>query len=292
MYGALILLSSAFFYASYGVFSKIIGGTFDPFTQAWTRGLITLIFLLIFGLAWKQFTKINPDHRKWFLLIAITSSLSVAPSFYSFVYLNIGTALFIQYAATVVTGYIMGNLLLKEKLTKMSILLLVLVFIGLLIVYWGDISFRADKIVPFMAAIVAGSFFTAWYVMSKKINKYYSVIQISTVVYVAVVIVNVLIAAMLKEKFNTTFISPAWAANVGYGIAGFLGVVLCVYGLKFVEAHKASVILLAEIPFGIIFGYFLFGESLSSMTIVGGLLIISAIALPDLYNIFRKQLRK
>lgn len=289
MYGLSILLASAFFYASYGIFSKIIGHSFGPFTQAWTRSLISLIFLLIFGLARKQFVKIKANHLGWFFLIAITSSLSIAPSFYSFVYLRLGTALFIQYAATAVTGYLMGYFLLKEKLTKINILALALVLFGLLLVYWGEINLNIDETIPFMAAIIAGSFFTAWYVMSKKINKYYSVFQISTFVYISAVVVNMLIAVVAKENFNSEFLSPVWAANIGYGIAGFLGILLCVYGLKFVEAHKAGIILLSEIPFGVIFGYSLFGEALSIMTIAGGLSIIIAIALPDLYQFFIKH---
>lgn len=285
MYGIFILLASAFFYATYGIFSKIIGQSFAPFTQAWTRGFVTLLLLLVFGLATKQFVKIKMAHVWWYLLIGATSALSVAPSFYSFVYLHLGTALFIQYAATAVTGYLLGFFLLKEKITKVGVLALILVLLGLLMVYSGDINFDFDKTVPVLAAIAAGSLFTTWYVISKKVNQYYSVFQISTVVYVSVVVVNSLIALGIGERLNQDFLSLAWAANIGYGIAGFLGVILCVYGLKLVEAHKASLVLLSEVLFGVIFGLLLFGETLTGTTIIGGILIVGAISLPDFYQI-------
>ena len=47
-YGLLILLASAFFYASYGVFSKIIGNSFAPYTQVWTHSIVTLLCFAIF----------------------------------------------------------------------------------------------------------------------------------------------------------------------------------------------------------------------------------------------------
>ena len=162
------MLASAFFYASYGIFSKIIAGSFVPFTQAWTRGIITLLCFLGFGLYKKLFVKVKREDIKWYIIVGIIGSLAVAPTFYSLANLNLGTALFIQYAATVITSFILGGFFLREKLTRISILALILAFLGLLLVYWGDIYLNLDKIIPVIAAIISGAFFSVWFTFSKK----------------------------------------------------------------------------------------------------------------------------
>ena len=97
--GLFLLLTSAFFYSTYGVFSKFISTGFEPFTHAWTRSFLTLILFLIFGLAKKLYTKIKKEDIKWYLIIGIIGALAIAPTYYSLAYLNIGTALFLQYSS-------------------------------------------------------------------------------------------------------------------------------------------------------------------------------------------------
>lgn len=289
MYGLFILLTSAFFYASYGVFSKIIAGSFTPFTQAWTRGVITLLCFLAFGLYKKLFVKIKKEDIKWYFIVGIIGSLAVAPTFYSLANLHLGTALFIQYAATVITSYILGSIFLGEKLTKISIYSLLLAFLGLILVYWGDIYFNLDKIIPVIAACISGAFFSVWFVFSKKISSKYPTVQINTYGYIFAVIINLLIALIVKEPFNNNFASSAWIANIGYGVAGFAGSGLSVYGFKFIEAHIGSIVLLSEILFGIVFGLLLFGEVLNLTTIFGGVLVIASIALPNIYKMLARR---
>ena len=288
-YGPFILLASAFFYASYGIFSKIIAGNFEPFTQAWTRGIITLLCFLAFGFYKKLFIKIKKEDIKWYFIVGIIGSLAVAPTFYSLANLNLGTALFIQYAATVITSYLLGYLFLGEKLTKISISSLLFAFLGLFLVYWGDIYFNVDKLIPVIAACISGVFFSVWFVFSKKISSKYPTAQINTYGYIFAVVINFLIASIINEPFNSNFTSSAWLANVGYGIVGFAGSGLSVYGFKFIEAHKGSIILLSEILFGILFGLLLFKEVLGLTTIFGGVLIIVSIALPNIYKMLAKR---
>lgn len=288
MYGVSILLASAFFYASYGTFSKIIAGSFAPFTQAWTRGIITLLCFLVFGFYKKLFVKIRKEDIKWYFIVGVIGSLAVAPTFYSLANLNLGTALFIQYAATVIASYLLGSLFLHEKLTKISIFSLLLAFLGLFIVYWGDIYFSVNKLIPVIAACISGVFFSVWFVFSKKISLKYPTAQINTYGYIFAVVINFLIASIAKEPFNKNFTSSAWIANIGYGIVGFAGSGLSIYGFKFIEAHKGSIVLLSEILFGILFGLLLFKEILGLTTIFGGILIIVSIALPNVYKMLAK----
>ena len=156
-------------------------------------------------------------------------------------------------------------------------------------VYRGDIYFSVDKLIPVIAACISGAFFSVWFVFSKKISSKYPTAQINTYGYIFAVIINFLIASVIKEPFNNNFTSSAWTANVGYGIAGFAGSGLSVYGFKFIEAHKGSIVLLSEILFGMLFGLLLFKEILNLTTIFGGFLIIISIALPNIYKMLAKR---
>ncbi len=294
-YGLVILLGAALSYASYGIFSKIIGGAFAPFTQSWTRSIITLLLFVGFCLYKKFFTKIRKEDIKWYFIVGIVGALALAPTFYSLANLNLGTALFISYAATVIVSYFIGSVFLGEKLTKTNLTALLLSLAGLLLVYWGDIHFEAGKIVPVLAAFASGTLFSIWFSFSKKISSKYPTPQINTYGYAFAVIVNLAIALALGEPLNTNFASSAWLANIGYGIVGFAGSGLSVYGFKYIEAHKGSIVLLSEIVFGTLFGLFLFHELLSLTTIAGGVLILASIALPNIYkmrisrNVFRSN---
>ncbi|OGK30924.1 hypothetical protein A3F29_02960 [Candidatus Roizmanbacteria bacterium RIFCSPHIGHO2_12_FULL_33_9] len=285
--GFFLLLTSAFFYSTYGVFSKLISIGFEPFTHAWTRSFLTLILFLIIGLSKKLYIKIKKEDIKWYLIIGIIGALAIAPTYYSLAYLNIGTALFLQYSSTVITSYVLGSIFFKEKLSTKSILALILAFLGLILVYWGDI--RLSQIIPALAAFVSGAFYSIWFVFSKKINSKYATIQINTIGYLFAVVINLFVAILLGESFNSDFASTAWLGNLGYALAGFFASGLTLYGFKFIEAHKGSIVLLAEILFGMLFGYYLFSEVLHLTTIIGGLLIIISIALPNIQYLLKNK---
>lgn len=48
--GYFLILLSAIGFASFGVYAKLIGDTYEVFTQAWTRALIICAALFIIGL--------------------------------------------------------------------------------------------------------------------------------------------------------------------------------------------------------------------------------------------------
>ncbi len=154
-----------------------------------------------------------------------------------------------------ITSYVLGSIFLHEKLSKISIFSFLLAILGLYLVYIGDISIRADAIIPVIAAIASGMFFSIWFTLSKKISSKYPTPQINFYGYIFGVVINLLIAIIIREPFNSNFASPAWMANIGFGIVGFAGSGLTVYGFKFIEAHKGSIVLLSEILFGILFGF-------------------------------------
>ena len=77
--GIVLVLTSAMFYGSYGVWSRLMTGSFGEFSQAWTRGIFLLMLILIANKV-RPFTKsIAKSDWKWFAVIALAGGINQAP---------------------------------------------------------------------------------------------------------------------------------------------------------------------------------------------------------------------
>ena len=152
--GAGFILTSAVFYASYGVWSRLMADYFGEFSQAWTRGLVLLVGTLILNAIFNFFKPIKKKDWIWFGVIALMG-LNQAPYFYGFKYLNVGTATLLFYAALVIGGYVIGRLSFGEKITKIKWLSLILALVGMVVIY--QLVLRPDQLVAVALTVLAGS---------------------------------------------------------------------------------------------------------------------------------------
>ena len=89
--GLLLILLSTIMFASYGVWSKLIGNSFGVFYQGWVRGLILSIILFPILYYTKQIVPIKKADWRWLIIFLIATSLTQAPLFYAFNHVDIGT---------------------------------------------------------------------------------------------------------------------------------------------------------------------------------------------------------
>ncbi len=278
--GVASLFAAGFFYAFYGVFSRLMGGKFDTFFQAWSRGVIVAIIFLLIGFFNKSFKKIQSKDYKWFLLSALGGSLTIGPFYVAVLHMPIGIALLIFYAANTIFAYILGNLLFGERINNKKYIALLCSLIGLVFVYYESIRFY--DLLYILNASFSGLMFTLFYLGSKKVNKTYSSAQINFFIFGVLFIINLTISLVLNESFYWDFSSKEWLANLGYVIVQVAAAFLVISGFKKVEAQIGSLVLLSEVIFTVIFGYIFFKEVPGFYSILGGLLIIIAMALPNL----------
>ena len=85
-----------------------------------------------------------------------------------------------------------------------------------------------------------------------------------------------------KESNNFIFPSIAWLGATIFAFAEIIATVSVYYGFKNLPAKKASLLLLTEILFAVIFGWLFYGEIPPLLTFFGGVLIIIAMSLPNL----------
>jgi drug/metabolite transporter (DMT)-like permease len=278
--GVIFILISAIFYASYGIWSRLMGHDFGEFTQAWTRGLFLLIAIVFLNFKFKIYKPFKKSDWPWFIMIALAGGLNQAPYYYGFQHLNIGTATLLFYASLVIGGYLQSKLALKEKFTTTKIISLIIAISGISLIY--RFSLTPSQIIPALLTCLAGFLGASTVVLTKKLSGNFHELQIMIGYFIMQVIFNLPLAIILNETLPDLTHSTAWLAQLAYAVSLFLANFSAIEGFKYLEGSIGSLIGMAEILFGVLFGILLFGEFLTFPTIIGGLLIILAATLPNL----------
>lgn len=281
--GTVFILISSVFYASYGIWSRMMGGYFGEFSQAWTRGLVLLIFVLIYGTYKSIFRKIPMEDWKWFGIIALCGGLNQAPYYYGFQGLGVGTGTVIFYAALLIGGYLIGSIFFKEKMGITKLASLLLAVIGIVTIY--QLSLTVDQVFPALVMIMAALMGSVAAVLPKKLSGTYHELQIMMGYFIVMVVANGILAWFFGEKLPIGSSITPWLGQLGYITAMLLANVTVIEGFRHIEASVGSLIGLVEIILGVIFGYLFFAESIGVATVVGGLLILMAAALPSMVEL-------
>jgi drug/metabolite transporter (DMT)-like permease len=277
--GTGFILTSAVFYASYGVWSRLMADYFGEFSQAWTRGLVLLIGTLILNSIFKFFKPINKKDWVWFGVIALMG-LNQAPYFYGFKHLNVGTATLLFYAALVIGGYVIGRFSFNEKITKVKWVSLVLAILGMLVIY--QLVLRHDQLLAVGLTVLAGLMGAGGVCYTKKLSGNYPEIQIMMSYFISIAVVNFIISSIVKDPLPVLAFSTPWLAQFGYLTAFLVANLAVIQGYKHLEPSIGSLIGLAEIIFGVAFGAIFFGEIVGWGVVIGSILILVAAVLPNI----------
>ncbi len=170
--GIVFILLAALLLGSYGVWSRLLGDSFDAFSQVWIRAAIISALLLPVVLYKKQIKPLSKKDWKWFVVFFICPAVSQAPTFYAFNHMDIGTATLLLFVSLLVTMYCVGFFFLKEKLTIDKGFSFVIALIGLLLIF----SFSLEKFTLFAAlmAVLVGVASGLQVSFSKKLSGNYA----------------------------------------------------------------------------------------------------------------------
>lgn len=284
--GIVLVLISALMFGSYGVWSRLMGGTFDVFYQGWTRGLIIALVLLPTLLYKKQIVPIRREDWKWMAVFLIFTSLTQAPLYYAFNHMDIGAATLMFFVTMLLTMYAVGLLFLGEKLTRIKMLSFFLASVGLYIVF--SFSLVAFTLLAALMAILNGIASGGEVASSKKLSGTYAPLYLSWLSWVAIFITNIPISFALRETQHLPSFDIVWLYQIGYAITGIIGFWFIIYGLKYIEASVGGLLGLLEIVFSVLLGVLLFKEILTLKIIIGAILIMFAAALPHLAELLKR----
>jgi len=289
-YGYLIIILSALMFGSYGVWSRLMGDSFDSFFQGWTRALIILILLVPFAIWKKEIVKIKKEDRKWVIVFMVFTSFTQAPLYYAFNHLDIGLASLLFFVSMFLTMNVIGLIFYNEKVTIIKIISSLFAILGMYIIFSFSISSFA--IFAVMMAILNGIASGGEIAFSKKLSNKYSPLYLIIISWAIILISNGVISVIIGEnQVMPSFASP-WFWQVCYSIAGLFAFWFAIIGIKHINIGIGALLGLLEIVFSILLGIIIFKEILSTKVIIGAILIIIAAALPHLVKIFKARPNK
>jgi len=260
--GASLVVVSSIFYASYGIWTTLMGNFFGGYTASALRSILVLVILVPIAFLYKQLGPVNL-RRNWTSLTGlIASSLFVwGPLYYAVLHAGIGIALAVNYASIVIGMFFFGKLFAGERFTRDKLLSTVLGIIGLFFVFSPDISNL--RWIALAAAVLSGLSCAANSVAAKKIS--YNPTQSTISVWVTSVVANIFMALLIGEKIPAIGLHIQWLYLVFFAIASVGASYTLIKGLKLIEAGAAGILGLLEIVFGVLFGLIFFGERIGGI---------------------------
>jgi drug/metabolite transporter (DMT)-like permease len=284
--GASLVVISSIFYASYGIWTKLMGDFFGGYTASALRSIIVLIIIVPVALFFHQLQPIN-WRRNWHHIVGMTvSSLFMwGPLYYAILHAGIGIALTINYACYIIGMFLFGRLFNGEQFTKDKWFSIILSLIGLFFVFSPNVT--DFKWLALGAAVLSGISSSSVGVITKKID--YNTSQSTIFLWLTSVVANVCMAFVIGEKQPLIGMYVQWLYLCLFAIASVLASWTLVKGVKMVEAGAAGILGLFEIVFGVLFGIVFFDEHLSLLISIGVLIIITAAAIPYIKDYNEKR---
>lgn len=285
--GVLLVLLSAVSLGTYGVWSKLLGPTFPPLFQGWAKALMIALALFPYLLVTNQIRAIQRKDWFWISVFLIATSCTLAPLYYAFNTLTLGSALLLFYSSMLLTMYGFGILFFKEERSWIKIIALVFALLGLSTVF--SYSFAAFAILGVGMAILNGVASGTEVSASKHLSGDYSTVYLSWLAWVAIAATNAIVGLWMGEPLFIPALDLSWAYLLSFAVASFFGFWGLMESLKYLDATTAGLIGLTEIVFGLAFAWLLFSEVLTLQTSLGAILILTAAALPSLSEIYNKR---
>lgn len=285
--GTFSLLGSTFIYGFFGILSRLIGYSLPLFYQTAFRSFLAALILfaiLIFQFSWK---KLNRRDFMWICVRSLFGSVAIVCFFIAVNKLELGTVYFVFYAGSTIAGFILGSALFKERMTLIKSISLVLSMIGLYMIY--SLSIRADMALYALLSLISGIGTGFWNTLSKKISPDYSSVQLSFLDNLLGGVFGAVVSVIIGEVWVMPGFTVVWGINIIFALLYVATGQLVIYGFRKIDAQTGSLIMLTEVLFGIILGFIFYREGVQLATFIGGVLILLAIAFPDLYEMRVKK---
>lgn len=288
----IIFLLTAIIGGSTTALVKFTVGEFSPFVLNALRFSISSLILLPF--VWKHGLNFALKNRPLLMVANLSFAGSVLFSNIGIIYTSVIMTQII-YAPSSLVVAIIGFLFLEEKLSRNQIVGLVLTILGFLIVILGfteiqdSISFgtiRGNLLTGF--AVLCWSSFL---IISRKISKIYSPLQITFANFTATAILSMLAIPLQFFRFSK---SPVDLQGIiGLTVLILFSTVLVYYlyqlVIKKTSAFISSLVIYVTFVIAAVAGMIFYGERLNLYLVVGSLLILTGVFLATSFKYLSKK---
>lgn len=232
----------------------------------------TVIPTVILGswMIWRSIPFFRGNYKVMFAA-SVLNSLRMYLFFTAYIYTSIGNAVIISYTWPIFVT-ILSVVFLKEVVSRKEVLLLILAFFGIVIVYSNKpLTFEDRDFIGMTAALGMAAVYATTVILFKKESQNYSRWELifyqnfaSSLIFLPFILIN--------EPTPTTF---DWAVASSHAIfLGIIGFSFFFYGLRRLNASRASMIAYIEIISALCFSVFWMKEELTPNMIIGGVLIV------------------
>jgi len=278
--GYIYLLGAVLAYSSMPVLIRTLDeGAVPPAAQVFLRYVVSFsLALSYFVLKGSRFN--FKKGNIFFLVLLGVCGYGLTNLFftYSFIYTEIGNALFLFYSFGIMTP-ILAFFVLKEKLNRFNWIGLIITFIAIALLFRPN-SFDTWKLGGVFALLAAlGQ--SIYIIGRRKFKEYSSELMMLSSTFLGVVSIGV-ISFLLHSDFYFEddgiglLTSETWITIIIFGILNFLGWLLMSKGFEHVKAKTGSIFLLSENVLAVLWGLVVFSEIPSLAVVFGGLMIILA----------------
>lgn len=278
-YGSSLIIASSLFYGSYGVWTRLMGNSFGPYMQAWIRGVIVILILLLtffFGRQKWESVRWRKD-RWWLILWCLANWMIGAPLYYAINRIGIGLGILIFYSSYLLAMFVLGRLLSGEQYDRAKVCATLLALGGLFLT--SAPTFSGTELLPFVAAAAAGCSVGLDMVVAQKVN--YGSTQTAILAW-ATGLVGTIPAAFILHEQVPSFRSVHWLYLFAFVVASTAASWLSIHGVKRIEAGAAGILGLLEIVWALLFGMLFFHERPHMLVYAGAVCIVAAAAIPYL----------
>jgi len=245
------------------------GGDIGAYNLSFFRVLVAVLFLagwfLIFG---KKLVPLKYELKRMFLFGALHGFI-ILGYFIAIQYLNVASAVLLLYSSSI-WMILFSRLILKEKLTKLTALALIIAVIGVILLLSPKNIALGKSLVGVISGLLGGVGFGLVYVLSKTFKKYD---KVSLTFWQNVIALPFLLPLIFIDipRFNLGDTGLIILLGTLFTIIPFI---LVYNGFQKVQAQKGAVLVLLDMIFPILFALIVFKEIPSILTVIGGILII------------------
>lgn len=280
--GALYAITSGLCYSLLGYFGiTIMQAGSSVFNMLFWRFLISALFVLILLIPKYKTILQSPKAILKVLIsgMAFYGASSIA-FFMSSCYIGTGLAMviFFIYPAIVM---VVNIAFYKAPFSKVYCLAFLIIIIGL--IFLVDLQDFALDVIGVGLGIVTAIFYAMYIIASEKID-------IDPILSTLMVSIGCMITCFISSLVDSSLNIPSglnnWLNIIGIGlICTAIPILLLLQALKYIDAEKASTLSVLEPVFVLVFGVILLDEKVTSMQILGTIIVLSGALMVLFHNI-------
>lgn len=284
--GASALFGAAMTYASFGILIREMSKMFGDNAQVAFRFVLALIFLVAYGLIVKKPIHLPREAKVKAAALGFVFGALVLLFTIAVTNTTIANAVFLAYAGSIISSFLIGTFVLKEKLGTNKILAIALAMVGLMMYSNAILALTLGVVTALCTGLLDG--------VANGIRKTLKGYDRNAVLKYQFIFGSVFALVMLMfssvPAIKQFSLMPLLAGILFAALQISLGNLL-LYGFQHFDVNVGTVILATEILFATILGFVIFREVPARNEIIGGLTIFAASILSavDLPRRFKKQ---